>query len=378
MAGSDRRTVGEIETLDQILKRAASVRGGVVQGLDFRSTGIDWSPIDVEGTVFLGCTFASEDDVGRLMRRGALVFPRLPDLPYDPYRSRLYTWMELLEGFSPEVDRSLDRRIYDNFRARGRPNSDLREALAERLHDYSIDDALRDLLQPDETGMTRVKAVGMMGGHGVRRDHAHFRQAARTAQLLARAGYFIATGGGPGIMEAANLGAYLGGEDAPALEGALSILSEAPAGSDRDYFRQARVVLERHATGLTNVAVPTWFYGHEPSNLFGTHIAKYFSNSLREDGLLALCLHGVVFAPGSAGTWQEVFMDAAQNHYGSLGWVSPMAFLGREAYVTTGLYPLLERLAEGRTYRGMLSCSDDPAEIVAFLQDHPPLRVETP
>jgi putative intracellular protease/amidase len=311
------------------------------------------------------------------MQRGALVFPRLPDLPYDPYRNRLYTWRELLEGHSVQEDQSLDRRIYEHFREQGRSNPDVREALAERLHDYSIDDALRDLLPTDETGMTHAKVVGVMGGHGVRRDHAHFRQAAQTAHLLARAGYFIATGGGPGIMEAANLGAYLGGEDGAVLEDALRILAQAPAYADRDYFRQARTVLERHPTGLDGLAVPTWFYGHEPSNLFGTHIAKYFSNSLREDGLLALCLHGVVFAPGSAGTWQEVFIDAAQNHYGSLGWVSPMAFLGQEAYRTTGLYPLLERLAEGRTYRGMLGCADEPAEIVAFLKDHPPVRVET-
>ena len=35
-------------------------------------------------------------------------------------------------------------------------------------------------------------------------------------------------------------------------------------------------------------------------------MAKYFSNSLREDGLLAIATHGVVYAPGSAGTTQDV------------------------------------------------------------------------
>lgn len=370
------RPVVEIETLDELRRQGLSLRDGVVQGLDLRKVDIDWSKVDVQGTVFLGCTFAGEEDPARLLRRGALIFPRLPDLPYNPYRSQLYTWRELLEGFTPEADGSLDRLIYDHFRACGR-NPDLREALAERLHDYSIDDALNDLLNPDETGMTQAKVVGVMGGHAMRRDQAPFAQAARTAHRLAREGYFVATGGGPGIMEAANLGAYLGGADESALEEALEILTEAPGYTDRDYYRQALRVLDRHPQGRTNLAVPTWFYGHEPSNVFGTHIAKYFSNSLREDGLLALCLYGVVFAPGGAGTWQEVFMDAAQNHYATLGWVSPMAFLGHAAWTATGIYPLLGRLAQGRAYAEMLCCSDDPAEIVNFVKTHPPVRLET-
>ncbi len=45
-------------------------------------------------------------------------------------------------------------------------------------------------------------------------------------------------------------------------------------------------------------------------------------------GLLAIATHGVVFAPGSAGTIQEIFQDAAQNHYASFGPPSPMMLLG--------------------------------------------------
>lgn len=370
------RPVLEIETLEELHRQGASLRDGVLQDLDLREANVDWAQVDVEGAVFLGCTFAGEEDPARLLRRGALIFPRLPDLPYNPYRSCLYTWRELLEGFSPDADRSLDRRIYEHVRACGR-SPDLREALAQRLHDYSIDDALDDLLGPDETGMTQLKVVGVMGGHAARRDEPAFGQAARTAHRLAREGFFVATGGGPGIMEAANLGAYLGGADESALEEALETLAKAPTYADPDHHHRALQVLDRHPEGRTNLAVPTWFYGHEPSNVFGTHIAKYFSNSLREDGLLAFCLHGVVFAPGGAGTWQEVFMDAAQNHYATLGWVSTMAFLGREAWVTTGLYPLLGRLARGRAYAEMLHCSDDPAEIVDFVKAHPPVRWET-
>jgi predicted Rossmann-fold nucleotide-binding protein len=122
-----------------------------------------------------------------------------------------------------------------------------------------------------------------------------------------------------------------------------------------------------------NLALPTWFYGWEPSNLFADGIAKYFSNSLREDGLLAICAGGVVYAPGSLGTTQEVFMDAAQNHYVSFGYASPMAFLGVERYERkTSHYRLLRELSAGKPWGEMLSLSDEPAEIVAFLKSHRP------
>src|SRR5690625_6267727 len=53
---------------------------------------------------------------------------------------------------------------------------------------------------------------------------------------------------------------------------------------------------------------------------------KYFTNSIREEGLLALAKGGVIFTPGSAGTSQEVFQEVTQNHYLTLGIASPMIF----------------------------------------------------
>jgi predicted Rossmann-fold nucleotide-binding protein len=120
--------------------------------------------------------------------------------------------------------------------------------------------------------------------------------------------------------------------------------------------------------------VPTWFYGHEPTNLFCTHVAKYFSNALREDGLLAIAKHGVVYAPGGPGTIQEIFMDACQNHYGTFDDVSPMVFLGEQFWRTTKpVYPLLEQLARGAQYHEMIGICDKPDDVVSFLKEHPPI-----
>ncbi len=56
-------------------------------------------------------------------------------------------------------------------------------------------------------------------------------------------------------------------------------------------------------------------------------IAKYFNNSIREQGLLSVATSGVIFARGGPGTWQEIMTDAAQNSYLTEGVRSPMVFL---------------------------------------------------
>ena len=73
---------------------------------------------------------------------------------------------------------------------------------------------------------------------------------------------------------------------------------------------------------------------------------------------------GIVFAPGGAGTMQEIFQDGAQNAYRVFG-RSPMAFLDRGHYCTeTGLYPALQRQAARLGFADLLSVGDEPEEIL--------------
>jgi len=363
-----RTTLREIDSVSALNRQGEKLNYAVIQGLDLQLFDVVWDDLECEGAVFLGCEFPEGLDLEGLRKKGALIFPRIPGLPYHPNRHALYSREELMEGWTAEEDLSMDKRIYDHFHARGGAKADVLESMAQRIHDHAIDDALGDLLEGRIEKDGKKKVIGIMGGHSTPRTDPYYRKVAFIARELTRRGYFIASGGGPGTMEAANLGAWMANAADGELDVALGILARSPLFTDDGYIKCAQEVIELHPQGCSSLAVPTWFYGHEPTNMFSVHIAKYFSNSIREDGLLAISHHGIIYAPGSAGTTQEIFMDATQNHYVTFDWVSPMIFLGKKRYQEeTMLFECISQLAKGKKYADYLLCSDVPEEVIEAL-----------
>ena len=289
-------------------------------------------------------------------------------LPYDPFRDSLYTREELMAGWPGET---LDARIERHVLEHGFRSPPAAEALAQRLHDHAVDVALSEFLCAEP----HLRVVGIMGGATTARDDPWYRRVAELARALARAGYLVASGGGPGSMEAANLGAFLADHDDAALDSALDDLARAPRyEGDRElYVEAAARVRAGLGSGTESLAIPTWFYPGEPVGQFATRIAKYFANSIREDGLLAIAVSGVVFAPGRAGTLQELFQDAAQNAYGIRG-QSPMVLFGSDFYdADPSIHALLRQEARRfGDFETLVGLADETDDVVAFLDAHQP------
>jgi predicted Rossmann-fold nucleotide-binding protein len=306
---------------------------------------------------------------------------RFKNLPYNPFRVRLYTVRELMGGYDPaHPGRSLDERIAKHFNGRaksGRAHPSVHEALAQRIHDHAIDSALYRFAQP--AGKPRRKLVGIMGGHSLARDQGVYLLVATLGWSLCREGYSVVTGGGPGVMEAANLGAYLSGYPLEAVNAAVEVLGRSPDYSkDPIAYVDAATQIRKSFSKDSgeSLAIPTWAYANEPTGQFSSAVGKYFANSIREDGLLAIASDGVVFAPGSEGTMQEVFQDACHNAYWTFGTRAPMVFLNTSDYFTRppSIFDVVQAQA-GRQkppYASLVTVCKDIPPIVKFIKANPP------
>jgi predicted Rossmann-fold nucleotide-binding protein len=329
------------------------------------------------GVYLFGCE-ADAAALGRLAAAGATVFPRLGDLPFDPYRSALYTPADLFTGFVADDPctycETPDARTYAYWRATGGPRADsIVTALARRLHDHSISDALVEFLAVDGRA---ERAVAVMGGHDLLRTDPRYRDIAGLSRALTRAGFLMVSGGGPGAMEATHLGAWMAAAPDDRLDAAFRVLADAPRYDDEQFVSAAFRVQAAGAdvTPGVSLSIPTWLYGHEPPTIFATHVAKYFDNSVREDGLVSVARRGIVFAPGHGGTVQELFQDAAQNQYFALGEASPMVLLDEQFWTeATPAWPLLDAMRRDTEWGRLVALVDTPEEAIAHLRSHHPL-----
>lgn len=366
-------TYTEITTLDelqQLLVAQERIERCLFQNLDF-TTFTDNGQVHTcryYDCIFMGCTFSKTMRIQ--IDRSCLIFSSI-DVPYNCFRNALYSPEQLYDAYmmgSPEsYHQCYDYIVYAHYLGMGKRTADIKETLARTLHDHAMSDALHDFLaQWDERHV-----VGIMGGHGLKRNEFVYRGVVNLSKRLTEEGYLMVSGGGPGAMEATHLGAWMAGRTMEEVDEAMDILAEAPSYVDAAWLDTAMRVRTLFPVGdYVSLGVPTWLYGHEPATPFATHIAKYFENAIREDGILTIAKGGIVYSPGSAGTMQEIFQDAVQNHYLSFGYASPMVFLGAH-YWTEELpvYPLLEHLATKGKYRNLLlSLLDDEDEIVEMIK----------
>lgn len=353
--------------LASLLHTAGEVRRCAFQGVNLTAETELALSHTYSDCLFMGCTLPKGF---KRQTRDSLFFPRM-GVVWDTFPSQLYDAERLYEGYEmgrPETyDRCFDGRVYRHYLKKGKLATDIKETLARTLHDHSISDALHDFL----SHYPERRIVGVMGGHGLLRTEPQYERIVSVSKRLTEEGCLMISGGGPGAMEATHLGAWMAGRTSDELQTALRIMQSVPSFAEPHWLDTAfevRRLFPQH--DFKSVGLPTWLYGHEPATPLATHIAKYFDNSIREDGILTIAMGGIIYTPGSAGTLQEIFQDAVQNHYLSFGYASPMIFMGCDYWRReVPIYPLLEDLLARGVYKNLLlTLTDEEDKVVETIR----------
>lgn len=358
----------QFETISELKKTLNNthIEEIAIQSLDLTEIEDKMLKVTFSKCLFLGCVMS--DNLLSHLQTDNFIFPIL-DVPFNTYPNKLYNKSTLYNNFDwrrPETYlQTLDKTVYDYYK-NSLEKLSIKDTLAQRLHDHSITDSLHEYISL----FNERKLVAIMGGHKIERTCEMYLQVSRLSKMLTENGYLMMSGGGPGAMEATHFGAWMAGRSDTDLAKALEILSKAPVYSDACWLSSAFEVMEEFPNPkFQSLGIPTWHYGHELPTPFATHIAKYFENSVREEGLLAFAKGGVIFTPGSAGTFQEVFQDLAQNHYESYGYTSPMIFLNKKFWtVERPIYTMIEQMSErGDLMNLNLGLYDDNESIISHL-----------
>eukprot|EP01130_Rhizamoeba_saxonica_P002272 TRINITY_DN12110_c0_g1_i1.p1 TRINITY_DN12110_c0_g1~~TRINITY_DN12110_c0_g1_i1.p1 ORF type:complete len:387 (-),score=88.08 TRINITY_DN12110_c0_g1_i1:34-1194(-) len=316
----------------------------IVENINFKEyTELDFISLDITGIVFVNCYFPCPPYVVQ-QKHGEIIYDGL-ELPFKRWRTL----------YSPEELAIHDEAILEYYVT----HRDYASTLSQTTHDLSIQRDLFHILEGRPS-------LGIMGGHGIKTDSPIFKTAARLSYSLGRRGFVICTGGGPGAMEAGNLGGYFSNKLPEELEEGIQIMADNPeTGGQEIIAKFGRPCVPN------NIGVPTYRFGDEKSNLFPTWIAKFFSNALREYALLDLSVAGIVFFPGAAGTRQEIFQVACMNDYAPMEKLTkPMIFIGTDYWNESGVYEMITRYSADKNYAKYVLLTDDIEEAADLLLLH--------
>jgi uncharacterized protein (TIGR00730 family) len=192
------------------------------------------------------------------------------------------------------------------------------------------------LMQEYQTGLRQLASlppmptVAIFGSARSTPDHPHYQAAYETARLLARAGFAIITGGGPGIMEAANRGAY--------------------------------------EAGAYSIGLPIQLAREEQPNAYLDVAIPFTQFAPRKAAFLAAASAFVIF-PGGLGTLDELFEVVLAMQTGKLSRF-PLILYG-SAFWDSLIAFLRERLAQADLIDAsdleLLAVADAPAEAVSLV-----------
>ncbi|MFB9261770.1 hypothetical protein ACFFWD_01060 [Bradyrhizobium erythrophlei] len=251
---------------------------------------------------------------------------------------RLYDIADLLRGYDQDdplaFTKPWDFATYRRFISDGAaPPRALEIRLVQAEHDARVAGVLKRFLDR----APKPKLVGVMGGNGLLRPQPAYIAVAQLGRHLTQNGYLLVTGGGPGAMEAAHLGATFSAADhaafneafalatvpsLPPLDDILTLSGDLAPGyeSKGDVARQwlNKTLEVRNAAPKErgeSLAIPTWFHGSEPSTAFARALHQVLLEQHRRGGPHTQSHAGIIYAQGGGGTLRKIFEDAEQNYY---------------------------------------------------------------
>jgi len=180
-------------------------------------------------------------------------------------------------------------------------------------------------------------AVSIFGSARLRRNHPYYKSATQVAQALSDAGFSVITGGGPGIMQAANLGALRG---------------------------------ESRSIGL-NIKLPNEVSANPHADTV-LHFNYFFARKV----MFVKYACAFVGLPGGFGTLDEIFEALTLKQTGKIHQF-PVILFGTEFWegLVRWIYdqPLKERMISRRDL-GLFRVTDDVDEVVQVVERHWSMR----